>query len=513
MSKQPKDEQVIVLKHDQITADASTQSRVALDEQTIEKYKEMMLAGEEFPAIEVFFDGKTYWAADGFHRLAAAERAGKEGIAANVHKGDKTDAIIYSAGANQKHGLPRKQKDARRAIDMILYLELNKERQWSDRAIARHVKVTHNTVRKRREHLLKVLEAEKRAGKIDDNTKTSFNEVRVYKRNGKIIEQNTSKRPSKRRKKKGTGAATTQQSQKGVDETYEPQLVYDPDGILADLLKKAKLIINEGQDPEEVLSWLDAQRMEKAFNGLLRNPITNNVIFDTPVPGKELLQIKDNKYYGQVWLDFEELGRNFYYYMAQYEPEDVLQAIPLNYRHESWHVIETALDWLIKLVRAWHENYGDPAHLEKVLLMPNIDPFGLKKIKLLSERLYQNEQENSQSELQRDAQKLSEVTGAIAQKVKSDAVDEDEVEVANKLVEGVSTMQDAAPESEKKYVSIKSAQLALKELRKQLEEEGEDTEEVTHMLRTLHGIYRRDIQKESVVLPSRALYSNSSSKA
>ncbi|MGL5062190.1 MAG: hypothetical protein ACRC62_19620, partial [Microcoleus sp.] len=48
-----------------------TQSRVKLDSATIADYAAKMAEGVEFPAIELYFDGKDYYLVDGFHRFAA----------------------------------------------------------------------------------------------------------------------------------------------------------------------------------------------------------------------------------------------------------------------------------------------------------------------------------------------------------------------------------------------------------------------------------------------------------
>jgi len=55
-----------------IRIDGGTQPRAALLIDVMEDYAEQMRNGVEFPPITVFFDGKEYWLADGFHRLGAA---------------------------------------------------------------------------------------------------------------------------------------------------------------------------------------------------------------------------------------------------------------------------------------------------------------------------------------------------------------------------------------------------------------------------------------------------------
>ena len=63
---------------DQIRTDGGTQPRAELLIETIEDYAEQMQRNAEFPPVVVFFDGKEYWLADGFHRLAAAKQTNPE---------------------------------------------------------------------------------------------------------------------------------------------------------------------------------------------------------------------------------------------------------------------------------------------------------------------------------------------------------------------------------------------------------------------------------------------------
>ena len=128
-----------------LRVDAGTQSRVQLfDEATVERYKDAMLAGDEFPAAIAFFDGATYFVADGHQRHEAARRAGRTALLCNVRQGTLRDAILFSRGANAKHGLQRSAADARFAIKSML---LDKEwQEWTDHTIADYCVVDPKTV-------------------------------------------------------------------------------------------------------------------------------------------------------------------------------------------------------------------------------------------------------------------------------------------------------------------------------------------------------------------------------
>jgi hypothetical protein len=139
------------LKLDQIIIDQGTQTRVALNEDTISDYAEAMTEGAKFPAVVVFTDGcraphdvgaVCYLLADGFHRFRAAERCGWKEIDADIRKGSRMDAIKYSLGANIIHGLRRTNADKRRAVEIAL----REFAKISDRQIAEMCGVHHQLV-------------------------------------------------------------------------------------------------------------------------------------------------------------------------------------------------------------------------------------------------------------------------------------------------------------------------------------------------------------------------------
>jgi uncharacterized ParB-like nuclease family protein len=126
---------------DLIRADASAQMRMVASETVVSEYAEAINSGAEFPPIVVFFDGDAHWLADGFHRLAAHQKLGYETILADVREGGLRDAIQYSLGANETHGLRRTRADKRRAVETALA-----DPEWaalSDRDIAKLCNVTH----------------------------------------------------------------------------------------------------------------------------------------------------------------------------------------------------------------------------------------------------------------------------------------------------------------------------------------------------------------------------------
>ena len=132
-----------------IRIDGGTQIRAELNQDTVDAYADAYLAGANFPAVTVFYDGKDRWLADGFHRYFAAKKAGKTTILENITPGTKREAILFSLGANGTHGLNRTNADKRNAVQTML---VDPEwAAWSDNAIAKacHVSPTFvGTIRK-----------------------------------------------------------------------------------------------------------------------------------------------------------------------------------------------------------------------------------------------------------------------------------------------------------------------------------------------------------------------------
>lgn len=131
-----------------IRIDGGTQSRSRILQDMVDDYAASMADGAEFPPVVVFFDGKEYWLADGFHRYHATRKNKRASILANIRNGTVRDAILYSFGANGMHGMQMTNEDKRRVVlEMLDDFEWG---QWSDREIARACHVSHPFVSKLR---------------------------------------------------------------------------------------------------------------------------------------------------------------------------------------------------------------------------------------------------------------------------------------------------------------------------------------------------------------------------
>ena len=127
-----------------IRIDGGTQSRAGLNQDVVLDYTQAMQADAQFPAVTVYYDGSTYWLADGFHRIAAAKEADLKEFPVEVKQGTLRDAILHSVGANGRHGLRRNNEDKRRAVTILL--EDSEWSKWSNREIAERCDVGHALV-------------------------------------------------------------------------------------------------------------------------------------------------------------------------------------------------------------------------------------------------------------------------------------------------------------------------------------------------------------------------------
>jgi len=134
-----------------INSECTTQTRVMACQDTIDSYADAMRDGVEFPPIEVYFDGETYWIADGWHRFWASLAAGLEEIEALVHQGTEMDALEAGCGANATHGLRRTNADKRHAV--AICIERLGYAEKSDRVIADKCAVSPTTVARVRKEL------------------------------------------------------------------------------------------------------------------------------------------------------------------------------------------------------------------------------------------------------------------------------------------------------------------------------------------------------------------------
>jgi len=131
-----------------IEIDGGTQSRASLYDGVVDDYAMAIAEGVQFPPVIVFYDGNSYWMADGFHRYHAHVKAGCHDIAADIRQGTRRDAILHSVGANAEHGLRRTNEDKRRAV--LTLLNDPEWVKWSDNEVAKRCGVSREYVNRLR---------------------------------------------------------------------------------------------------------------------------------------------------------------------------------------------------------------------------------------------------------------------------------------------------------------------------------------------------------------------------
>ena len=151
--------------------DGGSQPRAVIDQAVCNEYAERMQAGEKFPPLDVFFDGRHHWLADGYHRLKAHMMAlpGKM-MECNVFEGTLADAKWHSYGVNKAHGLRRTNTDKRQAV--MAALQHPHGWKMSDGQIAEYVGVSSKTVQIYRKELESIKEIPRSPNRIGRDGRT-----------------------------------------------------------------------------------------------------------------------------------------------------------------------------------------------------------------------------------------------------------------------------------------------------------------------------------------------------
>jgi transposase-like protein len=129
---------------DDIRTDGGTQVREGLNEEWVAELSELYAdTGHDIEPIVVMFDGSAFWLVDGFHRLAAAKRAGLTGLAARVREGTLDQATLLACRMN-RGGMRWTSGDKKRAV--LLALSTKEGKKWGVRELARHCGISKSHV-------------------------------------------------------------------------------------------------------------------------------------------------------------------------------------------------------------------------------------------------------------------------------------------------------------------------------------------------------------------------------
>ena len=130
----------------EITKITILQTRCSTNLQKVEDYAELIKTGVVFPPPVIFHDGKSYFSADGVHRIKAHEYLGHVIVAVDLRDGTERDATLFSIVSNSQHGLQRTSTDKRKVVEIML--NDNEWSQWSQTIIAEKCGVTQQYVSK-----------------------------------------------------------------------------------------------------------------------------------------------------------------------------------------------------------------------------------------------------------------------------------------------------------------------------------------------------------------------------
>lgn len=124
---------IIQLEVDRVVTNAGTQVRAKHNQDAIGEYSTVT---DKLPPIKVFWDGKEYILADGFHTLLANLEAGNATLAAEVMEGTRRDAVLFALAANADgRGVRLNLEDRTKGVAILL--SDPEWAQWSDKELAR----------------------------------------------------------------------------------------------------------------------------------------------------------------------------------------------------------------------------------------------------------------------------------------------------------------------------------------------------------------------------------------
>lgn len=216
------------LKIEQIRIDGGTQNRVEINQSTVNEYAELIMDGVQFPPVKAFFDGASYWLADGFHRYWAHKNINNIDIDVDIEDGSLRDAKLFSYGANKAHGLRRTNEDKRNSIIGML----TDFGDWSDSQIAKHCGVSNSTVGQYRKSL-----CESQSEKPQERTYTTKHGTTAVMKTQNIGKSHQNKQE-------------TEQKSKVVEYDFQEESDYDPE---QDQINELSHTINDLQEENEKL--------------------------------------------------------------------------------------------------------------------------------------------------------------------------------------------------------------------------------------------------------------------
>lgn len=136
----------------EIIVDPKYQFRAAIDMDAVREWAELLLDGQEFPAVDVFDLDEGLVLVNGFQRLESHKAASKRKINCNIYSGSERDAIDFAISCNTKNGVRLTNADKKKAA--LFMLSDEEYSKLSDNEIARRIGATQPAVSKWRKEYL-----------------------------------------------------------------------------------------------------------------------------------------------------------------------------------------------------------------------------------------------------------------------------------------------------------------------------------------------------------------------
>ena len=260
------------MKLENIRLDGGTQPRTAINEEVVAEYAEAMRSGVVFPPLTVFFDGADHWLADGFHRYHALKASGAD-VVIDCRQGTKRDAVLFSVGANNAHGLRRTNDDKRKAVQTLL---ADPEWcAWSDRKIAEACAVSHPLVAGLRVTGKVSSENVPASRKVTTKhgTESTMNTAGIAASNQQRAAAAADTKPAVQDDDDGPSAAEIADAERAAREDEERvRLILDADDAMAALTEKCKQLQAENSALRSRVAGLQGElaqaiRMVKMWRG------------------------------------------------------------------------------------------------------------------------------------------------------------------------------------------------------------------------------------------------------
>lgn len=267
---------------EQVNLFGGTQTRLKTNDDAVESYADEMMRGTVFPPISVYFDGTTYWLADGFHRFLATKRNGTATISAEVQPGGRTEALRHALGANATNGVYRTNGDKRNAVEIAL-------EEWPEQAnpvLAELCRVSVELVRNCRQQMQK-------AGRIPEVITVTGRDGRNYP--GAVERQPRGKTEAPSSEKGGGGGGGGGGFAKGKGDGGALG------GTTSELESEARQMIRNGEiNPFELAKMSSATPLDYAVTTI---KLLGTIRRDDPRRREGLVKVRD-------WIDRELRGEN-----------------------------------------------------------------------------------------------------------------------------------------------------------------------------------------------------------